>query len=104
MALTNDEVLALLAKGRVKGQYEDSLKEFEDSDDIAVNPKEAWPMLYKTKELSALYQGFINAKKKMNGHGEHIRVMKRDEEVFLINMDKVSLDVEDVEDDADDAE
>lgn len=92
MALSNDEVLALLSKARVKGQYEESLKELLASDDVAVNPQETWPALYARKEVSSIYQGFINAKKKLNGSGESIRVIRREDTVFVINMDKVALD------------
>lgn len=89
--LSDDFIKQLLGSSKTKGQYLTCLKEFVDSDEPIVNPREAWPLLFADKKASAMYQSFNNAKTKMNGQGENIRIINRDDEVFIMHTHRVEL-------------
>lgn len=88
--LTDEFIAELLAGSRTKGQYKTFLDEFVASDEPVVNVKETWPVL-KDKKASAMYQSFNNAKAKLNGAGEAIRVINRNDELFLMHTGRVEL-------------
>lgn len=95
--MTDEFIAELLAGNKTKGQYEAHLREFADSDEAVINPREAWPLLYATKSASAMYQSFNNAKQKLNGTGEPIKILARNGEIFIMHTDRVQLRLNPVE-------
>lgn len=90
MGLNAEQIQALYAKRRVKGQYEDLLVQLDTkSDEAGVNVREAWPIL-KDKNTSTLAQGFGNAVKKLN-LGDKFDVISQDEQVYVMVKDRVAL-------------
>lgn len=90
MPLDKDFIESLLAN--TKGKYELKLKEFVDnSDEPVINPREAWPAMFAEASTSAMYQSFNNARKKLNGEGEDIKILSRDGEVFIMHTGRVAL-------------
>lgn len=79
----------LLGSVRIKGLYEAKLNEFIASDDPAINPRESWPEFFANKTAGSMYQSFNNAKKKLNGSGEAVVILRRDDEVFIMHMERV---------------
>lgn len=90
-ALASDFINELMQSSRTKGTYGVSLLEFlNESDEAGINPREAWPHLYATKNAATLYQGFNNAAKKANVEAL-ITIRKVEEDVFILHKERVTL-------------
>jgi len=89
--LTLDEINKIVNSGKTKNQYGPQLAIFlNDSDQAGINVRETWPDKYNEKDVTALYQGFVNASKKANVE-DLVRVIRRDEDVFLIHKQRAAL-------------
>lgn len=89
MPLDNATIQALYATRRTKGQYEDLLVEFLNSDENGFSVKDDHPML-ADKTASTLYQGFRNAAEKLEV-SKVIDVINRDGQVFVLHTERVVL-------------
>ena len=90
MALSNDEVLSLMAGSRTKGSYDDALAKFIKSDEPGVNPREEWPSMFGEKNANTLAQGFTNAIRRVKtDEADQIKVINRDGDVFVIHLGRV---------------
>lgn len=85
--LTAERIAQLLGQTRQKGQYIGLLNSFIESGEMGVDAKEEWPEL-REKKGTTLKQGFDNARenKEAAAGAEHVRVIKQEESVFLVNM------------------
>lgn len=94
MALTDEQIAALLANTRTKGGYSVKLVEFLDGGDAGIAVAENWPEL-KDKKDSTVAQGFENAKKNKDAPAaaEFVKVIKNDGQVFLINLKAETVEV-----------
>jgi hypothetical protein len=100
----------LLANTRTKNVYGPKLLEFAQSDEIGINPAEAWPMEFGKKKATSLYQGFRNAAEKA-GIMNTVLIKLYDDNVYILHKERLALmqngsDTEDVNDteDTEDAE
>jgi hypothetical protein len=86
MALTAEQVRAIYAKRRTKGQYTELLTAFIESGDTGVSVKEEWTQL-ADKKAPTLKQGFENAKEKKDAPegADTVDVITDGDDVFLIN-------------------
>lgn len=82
------ELIAKLMAGRTRNAYGPKLEEFIASDEPAINPREVWPLEFKEKDSSALYQGFQTAAKKAE-LSETVIVKQSDGQVFLLHKERV---------------
>lgn len=89
-ALDNDKITALLQNTKTKNAYGPQLLEFLESDEAAINPREAWPHLYGTKSAATLYQGFRNAAEK-NNLSDTVSIRKVEDDVFILHKDRVAI-------------
>jgi len=94
IGLDNSKIEDLIAGSRTRNQYTPKIDDFLASDEKAISVRENWPVEFKTKKGSALYQGFITAVKTSKLQ-DTVRVLKREEEVFLVNREKFELSDED---------
>jgi hypothetical protein len=87
MALTPDRIQELLAKTRQKGIYTQKTTEFLSDGEMGVDVRERWPEFAK-KPASTLKQGFdaVKDKKEAPEGAENIKVVKSEEDVYLINL------------------
>ena len=87
MALTADQIQALLGKTRQKGMYIEKLNAFLDSGEAGVNVNETWPE-FATKKATTLKQGFENAKenKEAREGSDNVKVIASDDLVYLVNL------------------
>jgi hypothetical protein len=87
MALTADQIAALLSKTRTKGMYIEKLNAFLASGEQGVLVNETWPEL-KDKKATTLKQGFENAKenKEAKEGSEYVKVIANEDQVYLINL------------------
>lgn len=85
--LTAEQIQALLGKTRSKGVYTTRLNEFVASGDMGISVKETW-VEYRDKQANTLKQGFEGAKEKKEAAegSDQVKVIKQDEDVFLINL------------------
>lgn len=83
--LTQEQINALMATTRTKGQYIQLITEFLDSDENGVDVKVQWPELSERKSAS-VKQGFENAKNSKNARADfkNVQVLKNEENVYLI--------------------
>ena len=97
MALTPDQITALLGKTRQKGMYIERLNSFLQSGDSGVNVNETWPE-FRDKKATTLKQGFENAKEnKEAGEGsENVKVIASEDMVYLINLAAAGLSTDEV--------
>lgn len=89
--LTPEQIQALMSGTKTKGQYVLRLNEFVASGEGGIAVAEQWPLDYgptAEKKIDTVKQGFENAKNSKNAHAdaEHVRVIKNDEQVFLVNL------------------
>src|SRR5262245_36054863 len=84
--LTPDQITALLAKGRTRGDYEQVLREFLDSSEAGIQvPLDSGALAGKTAKQAKT--GFDNAKKRTNSDGtglaiagaNHVKVIAADD-------------------------
>lgn len=87
MPLNMDQIQAIYAKRRTKGQYTQFLAEFLASGDNGVSVKEEWKTQLADKQASTLKQGFENAKEKKDSPdgSDTVDVIVDGENVYLIN-------------------
>lgn len=91
MALTAEQISALLSGSRSKGQYNTYLEQFLESGEGGVCVNDEWADL-AGKSASTLKQGFENAKAKSeNENAKMVKVLtagedKESKQVFLINL------------------
>lgn len=93
MALTPDQIQALLGKARSKGVYEEHLVAFVKSGEQGVCVNETWVDM-ADKKATTLKQGFEGAKEKKSvvealpdfDASTLIKVITSDEKVYLINL------------------
>lgn len=96
MGLNAEQIQALYAKRRVKGQYKELLVQLDtNSDEAGVNVREAWPVL-KDKNTSTLAQGFGNAVKDLKLE-EKFDVISQNDQVYVMVKDRVALIDEDID-------
>jgi len=90
--LTPEQIAALMGKAHGKGDYIARLKVFLDSNEQGVNVKETWPD-WEAKKPEAIKQGFENAKNSKNAPpaAEFVKVIKSEDQVYLINMQAAGL-------------
>lgn len=95
MALTAEQVKAIYAKRRTKGQYNGMLDEFLASGDNGVSVKEEWATQLGEKKATTLKQGFENAKDRKDAPegSDLVDVIVDGEDVFLINRNIVTEDI-----------
>lgn len=89
--LSTEDIAALLSSSRTRNAYAPKIIEFDDSDDAAINVREAWPTEFSAKNASTLYQGFNNALNKADPPIKHIQVKRMADDVFLLHMERVNL-------------
>jgi hypothetical protein len=84
--LDAEQIAALLAKTRTKGQYTDRLNEFLGSGEMGVDVMD-WPEM-KQKKPNTLKQGFEAAKDKKEAKegADKVQVIMNEEKVYLINL------------------
>lgn len=87
MALTHEQIQALLSKTRQKGVYTERMNEFLASGEGGICVNETWADL-AGKKATTLKQGFEGAKEKKDvAEGADKVIVKSDEEkVYLINL------------------
>jgi len=87
MALTAEQIAALMQKTRQKGIYIERINQFLASGEAGVSVNETWVDL-KDKKATTLKQGFENAKdhKDAAEGSEHVKVIANEDQVFLINL------------------
>lgn len=94
MALTAEQITALLANTRSKGGYLVKLGEFLTSGEAGIAAGETWPELAGKKD-STVAQGFENAKKSKDAPegAETVKVIKNEGMVFLVNLKAAEVEV-----------
>ena len=91
MPLSPDKIQELLANKRTKGLYEDKLSWImTESDEPGFDPAEEWPVHFRNKKASTLYQGFRNAAEKLEVT-DQVEVISRDDHVFILVTSRVDL-------------
>lgn len=87
MALTPDEIQALLGKTRQKGQYTEMLAEFLASGEGGTCANEEWVAI-RDKKASTIKQGFVNAIEKAGAPegADKVKVISNEDKVYLINL------------------
>lgn len=87
MALTPEEIQALLGKTRSKGQYGVMLAEFLASGDGGVCANEQWVAI-RDKKATTIKQGFVNAIEKAGAPegADKVKVITNEDKVYLINL------------------
>lgn len=87
MALSAEQIQALLGKTRQKGQYLDMLTEFVNSGEGGVCANEQWVAI-RDKKATTIKQGFENAKEKKEAPAgsENVKVISNEDQVYLINL------------------
>src|SRR3569833_221244 len=99
--LSNDDILALISKTRTRNQYEPKAVDFLASDEAAISVKDVWPVEFAAKNPSTLYQGFLNASKKLTDEQRSLLLVKQHaDNVFLLNKSKLALLLADAPDHA----
>lgn len=95
--LSNAAIAELLGKKHKKGFYGPALAKFVKSDEIAINPREVWPLQLGDKEENAvttIAQGFRNAAKAANielkGEDAILTITQIGEEVFIIHNERAN--------------
>jgi hypothetical protein len=90
--LSNDDILALLSKGRERNAYGPPLLEFCNSSEAAISVRDYWPK-FKHKTASTLYQGFNTA---INNASlkDTVDVKKVEDNVYLLHKERVALALE----------
>lgn len=85
--LTAEEIQALLGRSRTKGQYVVRLNEFVGTGEMGINVRETW-VEFADKQASTLKQGFDNARdnKEAAEGTDQVKVIKQEDDVFLINL------------------
>ena len=86
-------IKSLMAQSRSRDTYGPKLLEFVESDEAGINPRDVWPLEFGEKKSSALYQGFNTAVKSAK-LGEVVRVLQRDDNVFLLHNERMRVMVE----------
>lgn len=94
MALTPDQIQALLGSTRTKGDYVVKLNEFLESGEAGVCVNETWVEM-KDKKAPTLKQGFEAAKEKKDAAegAEAIKVIANDGKVYLLNLKAAGIEV-----------
>lgn len=83
--LPSELIDELLAGRRVKGAYGKALVDFmEHSDELGVNPRDAWPLEFGTKSASSMYQSFRTSAKNA-GILDQLTIMQSDDELYIIH-------------------
>ncbi len=88
--LEDADILALMAT-RTRNQYAPKAVEFLKSDEKAINVKDVWPLEFGEKSAASLYQGFKTAVSKDDAVKDLIFVKKHEDNVFLINTEKLEM-------------
>lgn len=88
--LPADLIANLMATSRTRNAYGPKLVEFDNSDEAAINPAEAWPIDFGGKKTSTLYQGFRLAIEKADLK-DKITVKLSDDSVFLLHNERVHI-------------
>lgn len=88
--MTEDQIRELLGKSRGRNTYGPKLVEFMESDEAAINPKDAWPAELSNKSASALYQSFRQAAEKA-GVADQLQISQVGGEVFILHKEKVAV-------------
>jgi len=90
------ERIAELMAGRARNVYKPKLTQFVESDEAGVDPREVWPLEFKDKKASALYQGFRGVATEAgilvseeNPEGP-ILVKRQGDEVFILHIERVA--------------
>jgi hypothetical protein len=85
--LTAEQIQALLATSRTKGEYSQYLTQFLDSGEQGVCANDEWISL-KDKKASTVKQGFANAIDKKDAHADaqFVKVLVNEDKVYLINL------------------
>lgn len=98
MALTSDQIQALLGQTRTKGAYLLMLNEFIASGEAGVCANEQWVAI-RDKKATTISQGFKNAKdnKAAADGAEQVSVLTSDDKVYLINLKTAGVEAEEVE-------
>lgn len=81
-------ITKLMSESRTAA-YGPRLLEFVESDEAGINPREAWPVEFKGKTATAIYQSFKGAVKKASLQ-DMITVIKREDDVFLMHNERVA--------------
>lgn len=90
-ALTPDMIEAILGKSRSRNVYGPKLLEFvNESDEAGINPREAWPTEFKSKQASTMYQGFMKAVNEAD-LTETVLIKQSDGEVFILHKQRMAL-------------
>jgi hypothetical protein len=91
-ALSPELIAKLMASGRTRNSYEPKLKEFQASDEPAVNVREQWSVEFTGKKVTALYQGFRNVIQNIEDEEvrDNLMVKQMDNDVFLIDRAKAA--------------
>lgn len=85
--LTAEQVQALLANTRSKGQYTEYLNAFLESGEQGVCANDEWVAI-RDKKASTIKQGFVNAQDKKDAHedAQFVKVLVNEDKVYLINL------------------
>jgi hypothetical protein len=89
MALTQDQIEAIYAKRRRKGEYAVILNDQREGDENGFAAKATYPTL-KSKSATTIYQGFRNAAEKLS-LTDVVDIINSDDEVFVLFTDRVEL-------------
>lgn len=92
MALTPEQIQALLGKTRSKGQYVEYINEFVNSGEGGVCANDQWVAI-RDKKATTIKQGFENAKQNKEAveGAENVKVISNEDKVFLINLAAANL-------------
>lgn len=87
MALSAEQIQALLASTRSKGQYTEYLNAFLASGESGVCANDEWVSI-RDKKATTIKQGFENAKEKKDvaEDAEFVKVISNEDKVYLINL------------------
>lgn len=87
MALSPDQIAAIYAKRRTKGQYVELLTEFLASGEAGVSVKEQWGAFLGGKQPTTIKQGFEGAKDKKDSPEDAglVDVIVDGDDVYLIH-------------------
>jgi len=91
MGLSIEQIMELQAKKRVKGLYEDRLRDLMvNSDEPGIDVTEKWPVDFSAKSATTLYQGFRNAADKLR-IADQVDVLQREDHVFVLVKSRVAV-------------
>jgi len=87
-------IKALMGKGRARGVYGPRLKQFAESDEAAINPRESWPLEFEGKTALAMTQSF--RKHIADADLEDvIQVVSHDGECYLVHKERAAIATQD---------